>query len=160
MNFESVYQQHLHWMEIALNLAKQAGKLGEIPVGALIVDRNNQLISMANNQKQRDNDVTAHAEILAIRQASQKRQNWRLDDCTLYVTLEPCAMCAGAIILARVKTLVYGLDDFKTGCIRTVMNIPDSYASNHSLEVIAGIRENECRQLLQSWFQQRRKNPD
>lgn len=158
MNFPDVYQVHLYWMEKALQLAKQAGQVGDIPVGAVIVDEHNRLIATANNCKERNQDATAHAEILAIRQACQLKQNWRLDDCTLYVTLEPCPMCAGAIIQARLSTLVYGVDDYKTGTIRTVMNLPDSYASNHHLEVIAGIRENQCRQLLQSWFQTKRKN--
>ncbi len=145
-------------MDEALKLADEAGKVGEIPVGAVIVDEKNELLATANNRKERDYDATAHAEILAIRQACKLKQNWRLNDCTLYVTLEPCSMCTGAIIHARLPTLVYGVDDFKTGTIRTVMNLPNSYASNHHLEVIAGIRENQCRQLLQSWFQGKRKN--
>jgi tRNA(adenine34) deaminase len=156
MNFNNIYQQHLYWMDKALELARQAGKAKEIPVGALIIDENNNLLTVANNYKERDNDATAHAEILAIRQGCQLKKNWHLTNCNLYVTLEPCPMCTGAIIQARLKTLIYGIDDFRTGCIRTVINIPDSYASNHSLEVVAGIRENDCRQLLQSWFEAKR----
>ncbi len=144
-------------MNLALDLAKEAGKQGEIPVGAVIVDDNNQLLAKASNRKQRDKNAIAHAEILAINQACQQLKNYYLTNCTLYVTLEPCPMCAGAIIHSRLTTLVYGVDDFKTGCIRTVMNIPDSYASNHKLEVIAGIKEAECRKLLQSWFTEKRK---
>ena len=145
-------QRHQYWMQQAIKLAQQAGNQGEIPVGAVIVDQNNNLIASAHNQKEKNQDATAHAEILAIRQASQKLCSWRLNRCSLYVTLEPCPMCAGAIVQARLQTLVYGVDDFKTGAIRTVINIPDSGASYHRLQVFAGIQEGACRDLLQSWF--------
>ena len=145
-------QRHQYWMQQAIKLAQQAGNQGEIPVGAVIVDQNNNLIASAHNQKEKNQDATAHAEILAIRQASQKLSSWRLNGCSLYVTLEPCPMCAGAIVQARLQTLVYGVDDFKTGAIRTVINIPDSAASYHRLQVFAGIQEEACRDLLQSWF--------
>lgn len=143
-------------MSQALNLAQAAGIAGEVPVGAVIVDGRGQLIASAENRKERDRDPTAHAEILALRAAGLVRQNWHLHGCTLYVTLEPCPMCAGAIVLARLGLLVYGVDDPKTGAIRTVTNIPDSPCSNHSLPVLAGIRESACRQQLQSWFALRR----
>lgn len=152
----STYQTHLKWMNEAYKQAQEAGKEGEIPVGAVIVDENEQLIAIAHNRKERDFDATAHAEILAIRQASHIKKNWRLDGCTLYVTLEPCPMCTGAIIHSRISTLVYGVDDYKTGTVRTVMNLPDSYCSNHSLEVIAGIKEKDCKILLQQWFKTKR----
>lgn len=144
-------------MEQAIQQAHQAGEAGDVPVGAIIVDRQGNLIATAANRKHRDRDATAHAEILAIRAASQIKQNWCLKDCTLYVTLEPCPMCAGAIIHARIKLLVYGVDDPKTGAIRTVANIPDSACSNHQLSVLTGIKESECRQQLQAWFLHRRK---
>jgi tRNA(adenine34) deaminase len=96
------------------------------------------------------------AEILAIRTATKKRQSFYLEDCTLYVTLEPCPMCAGAIIHARLGLLVYGADDPKTGAIHTVANLPDSYCSNHRLKVLAGIKETSCRQQLQTWFSHQR----
>ena len=150
--------RHRHWMSYALALAEAAGTAGEVPVGAVITDKDGQLIAEAANQKERNFDPTAHAEILAIRQASQILQSWHLDDCTLYTTLEPCPMCAGAIIQARFALLVYGADDPKTGCIRTAMNIPDSGVSNHRLPVIAGILEADCRKQLQAWFAQRREN--
>ncbi|AFZ47697.1 tRNA-adenosine deaminase [Cyanobacterium stanieri PCC 7202] len=151
-----IYKNHLHWMNQAYQQAQEAGKQGEIPVGAVIVDKNNQLMAIAHNRKERDNDATAHAEILAIRQASRIKKDWRLDGCTLYVTLEPCPMCIGAIIHSRIKTLVYGIDDFKTGAVRTVINLPDSHCSNHHLEVIAGIKAHDCRNLLQQWFKTKR----
>lgn len=149
-------QNYLYWMNEALILAKKAGDEGEIPVGSIVVDRANNIISSAYNQKEKTQDCTAHAEIIAIRKACDKLGTWRLNDCSLYVTLEPCPMCAGAIIHARLKTLIYGADDFKTGAIRTILNIPDSNASNHHLEVFAGIKETACRNLLTSWFESRR----
>lgn len=145
--------RHQSWMEQAIALAQQAGEQQEIPVGAVIVDHNNNLIAQAHNQKEANQDATAHAEILAIQQACQTLGSWRLSGCSLYVTLEPCSMCAGAIVQARLSKLIYGLDDFKTGAIRTIINIPDSLASNHRLQVFAGIKETSCRHLLQSWFQ-------
>ena len=153
-----IYLRHQHWMNLALKLAQSAGKAGDVPVGAVIVDRDNNLIAQAANRKEREQDPTAHAEILAIRAACQTLQNWHLNGCTLYVTLEPCPMCAGAIIHARLSLLVYGVDDPKTGSIRTVTNLPDSAASNHHLDVIAGITSSACREQLQSWFISRRNN--
>ncbi|NET89703.1 MAG: nucleoside deaminase [Kamptonema sp. SIO1D9] len=146
------YLIHKKWMSQAIKLAEIAGNAGDVPVGAVIVDKNNNLISQAANRKERDRDPTAHAEIIAIRNASRALQTRHLQEYTLYVTLEPCAMCTGAIIQARIGLLVYGADDPKTGTIRTVANLPDSAASNHKLSVIAGIMESPCRQQLQSWF--------
>ena len=144
-------------MSRALALAQEAGDAGDVPVGAVIVDRAGNLIAEASNRKERDKDPTAHAEILALRAAAQALQTWHLDCCTLYVTLEPCPMCAGALIQARIGLLVYGADDPKTGTIRTAANLPDSACSNHRLPVLAGIMESACREQLQSWFAQRRK---
>jgi len=108
------------------------------------------------NRKERDRDPTAHAEVLAIRAAARRQGDWRLSGCTLYVTLEPCPMCAGAIAHARLRRLVYGADDPKTGAVRTVTNVPDSAASNHRLDVLGGILERECREQLQTWFSRQR----
>ena len=154
---ELSYLRHEVWMDLALKLAKTAGERGEIPVGSLIVDSKNNLLATASNRKEREKDATAHAEIIALRVASHRRGTWHLHDCTLYVTLEPCPMCAGAIIAARLGLLVYGADDPKTGCIRTVANFPDSFFSHHRLEVIAGVREEACRSQLQNWFSQQRE---
>lgn len=153
---DPTYLNHRQWMSQAIALAQAAGDAGEVPVGALIVDANNNLVATAQNRKERDKDPTAHAEILVLRSAGQILQTWHLNNCTLYVTLEPCAMCSGAIVLARLGLLVYGVDDPKTGTIRTVANIPDSEYSNHKLPVLAGIMESACRQQLQSWFAMRR----
>ncbi len=143
-------------MELALELAKSAGEAGEVPVGAVVVDRSNTLIATGENRRERDRNPIAHAEVLALQAASQALQTWRLNTCTLYVTLEPCPMCAGAIVQARLGLLVYGADDPKAGAIRTILNLPDSPCSFHRLPVLGGILESECRQQLQTWFAQRR----
>lgn len=153
---DAAYLVHRQWMNQAIALAQSAGDAGEVPVGAVVVEANGNLVATAENRRERDKDPTAHAEILALRAAGQALETWHLNTCTLYVTLEPCPMCAGAIVLARLGLLVYGVDDPKTGTIRTVANIPDSAYSNHRLPVIAGIMESVCRQQLQSWFAQRR----
>ncbi|MEB3343659.1 tRNA adenosine(34) deaminase TadA [Okeania sp.] len=153
----SDYLVHKKWMSRVLELAKIAGYAGEVPVGAVIVNSDGQLITEAQNRRERDFDPTAHAEILALRQAGLILQNWHLNEYTLYVNLEPCPMCSGAILQARIGLLVYGADDPKTGTIRTVANFPDSVFSNHRLSVLGGIMETACRQQLQSWFTQRRK---
>ena len=155
LNYDA-YLNHCQWMGKAIALAQAAGEAGEVPVAALIVDRHNNVIAQATNQKEKLKDATAHAEMLAIRTASKVQQNYYLNNCTLYVTLEPCPMCAGAIIQARIGLLVYGADEPKTGSIRTVMNLPDSYCSNHQLKVLAGIKSESCRQQLQTWFQTKR----
>lgn len=153
------YLVHYRWMSRAIALAAAAGDAGEVPVGAVIVGPDDTLIAEGENRRERDRDPTAHAEVLALRAAGQSMGSWHLENCTLYVTLEPCPMCAGAIILARLGKLVYGADDPKTGTIRTVLNLPDSPCSNHRLPVVAGILEETCRQQLQDWFSQRRRSP-
>ena len=150
------YRIHRQWMNRALELAQAAGDAGEVPVGAAIVDGSGNLIAEAQNRRERDCDPTAHAEILALRAAGQVLQDWHLNQCTLYVTLEPCPMCAGAIVQARIGLLVYGADDPKTGAIRTAANIPDSACSYHRLSVLGGILESACREQLLSWFETRR----
>ncbi|MCL2923589.1 MAG: nucleoside deaminase [Trichodesmium sp. MAG_R04] len=146
------YLVHKKWMNRVLELAKIAGDAGEVPVGAVIINSDGELIAEAQNRRERDFDPTGHAEILALRQAGIILQNWHLNQCTLYVNLEPCPMCSGAILQARIGLLVYGADDPKTGTIRTVANFPDSVFSNHRLSVLGGIMEGACRQQLQSWF--------
>lgn len=139
-------------MSHAIALAEAAGEAGEVPVGAVIVAADNTRLAEGENRRERDHDPTAHAEVVALRAAGRSLQTWKLLDCTLYVTLEPCAMCAGAIILSRVKTVVYGVDDFKAGSLRTVINLPDSPCSNHRLTIVGGILESTCRSQLQTWF--------
>ncbi|MFN3927048.1 MAG: tRNA adenosine(34) deaminase TadA [Pseudanabaenaceae cyanobacterium] len=147
-----------YWMGVALQLAEQAGSAGEIPVGAVIVhQKTGELIAVGENLKERTQDPTAHAEIVAIRRASHQLHNWYLHECILFVTLEPCPMCAGAILQARIATLVYGTDDPKTGAIQSVIDIPNSPASFHKLEVIRGICQQECQAQLQKWFAELRQ---
>ncbi|NJN39427.1 MAG: nucleoside deaminase [Acaryochloridaceae cyanobacterium CSU_3_4] len=143
-------------MAKAISLAAQAGAAGEVPVGAVIIGPDGDCLAEGENRRERERDPTAHAEILALKAASQVIQSWRLQNCTLYVTLEPCPMCAGAIIQARISLLVYGASDPKTGAVRTVLNLPDSPCSFHKLAVISGIQEARCRQQLQTWFAHRR----
>ena len=143
-------------MERAIALAQTAGDAGDVPVGAIVVNAQGQVIAEAENRRERDQDPTAHAEILALRMAGRALGTWHLTQCTLYVTLEPCPMCAGALVLARLGLLVYGADDPKAGAVRSVLNVPDSACSNHHLPVLGGILETPCRQQLQSWFALRR----
>ncbi|MBW4417700.1 MAG: tRNA adenosine(34) deaminase TadA [Myxacorys californica WJT36-NPBG1] len=152
------YLKHRDWMQRALELAERAGEQGDVPVGAIVVDAQGTLIAEAQNRRERDRDPTAHAEILALRAAGQVLQSWHLNDCTLYVTLEPCPMCAGAVVLSRLGRLVYGADDLKAGAIRTVLNLPDCPASNHRVPVLSGILESACREQLQTWFARRRSS--
>lgn len=144
-------------MKRAIALAAAAGEAGEVPVGAVVVDAENNLIAEGENRRERDHDPTAHAEILVLRAAGHALKTWHLEQCTLYVTLEPCPMCTGALINARLGGLVYGTDDPKAGAVRTVANLPDSACSNHRLQVMGGILETACRQQLQDWFQQKRR---
>ncbi len=152
------YARHCDWMNRALRLAQEAGDAGDVPVGAIVVGPRGEWVAEASNRKHQDQDPAAHGELLALRRASQHFRSWHLGQCTLYVTLEPCPMCAGAMIHARLGLLVYGAPDPKTGAIHTVLNLPHSPASNYSLTAIAGIREAACRELLQGWFAQRRSN--
>jgi len=142
-------------MQIALSLAKQAYFKEEVPVGALIVS-GEEVISQAYNQKEKLHDPTAHAEILALREACARTGSWHLDDATIYVTLEPCPMCAYALIQARVKRLVFGAYDPKAGAAGSVINIFKKKLFNHEVEVIGGVLEEECGELLKKFFQNRR----
>ena len=135
----------------ALDLAREAVKRNEVPVGAVIV-RDGAIIAAATNRTVRDQDATSHAEVLAIREASSKLDRWRLDDCSLYVTLEPCAMCAGAIVLARMKRVVFGAWDEKAGMAGSVGDLLRHPKLNHRSEVRAGVLAPECAALLEDFF--------
>ena len=143
------------FMRLALAQAEQAAELGEVPVGAVIV-RNGEVIAKAGNRRECDHRATAHAELLAIEQACEQVGSWRLHDCTLYVTLEPCPMCAGAIVNARVGRVVFGCKDARAGAMGSVLNMP-SYPLNHRPQLTVGVCENQCREILQSFFAQRRR---
>ena len=139
----------------ALDLARDAAKRNEVPVGALVV-RNGAILAATTNRTIRDQDPTAHAEVLAIREAAAKLDRWRLDDCTLYVTLEPCAMCAGAIVLSRMKRVVFGAWDEKAGMAGSVGDLLRHPRLNHRPEVRAGVLAEECAQLLEDFFRAQR----
>jgi len=144
------------WMLLALDQAAQANELDEVPIGACIVDENDDLLSSAFNRTISDNDPTAHAEILALRAAAQKIGNYRLVGSTVYTTIEPCAMCAGALVNARVKRLVYGAHDERFGAVRTHFGIGIIEILNHRLDVLSGVLEDECREIMQDFFRRRR----
>jgi tRNA(adenine34) deaminase len=147
----------LFWMGQALELAKQAAEKGEVPVGAILVS-NGVRIAEASNQREQSGSPIAHAEMLAIQAASEKIGNWRFVDTTLYVTLEPCPMCAGAIVLARIPKVVYGTTDPKSGAAGTLYNILQDERLNHRVELVSGVLADESRALLKSFFQERRQN--
>ena len=141
----------------ALDLAREAARRNEVPIGAVVV-REGSIIAAAANRTLRDQDPTAHAEILAIREASAKLDRWRLDDCTLYVTVEPCAMCAGAIVLSRMKRVVFGAWDEKAGMAGSIGDLLRHPRLNHRPEVRAGVLAEECAQLIEDFFKSQR-NP-
>ncbi|RMG73940.1 MAG: nucleoside deaminase [Nitrospirae bacterium] len=144
-----------HFMEIALSEAREAFRKDEVPVGALVV-KEGEIIAKAHNLRETLNDPTAHAELIAIREASRKLRNWRLTNTTLYVTKEPCPMCAGAIVGARIKRLVYGCKDEKGGATESLYHITTDPRLNHQVELRSGVLEEKCRQLLQEFFRKKR----
>ncbi len=138
-------------MKQALIEARKAYEKEEIPVGAIIV-RDNKIIAKAHNIKEEKNDTTKHAEIIAIQKASKKLGSWRLNDCEMYVTLEPCAMCAGALIQSRIKKVYIGTMDLKTGACGSVLNLLEDYTFNHKVEIEKGIMQQECEKILKDFF--------
>lgn len=142
-------------MELALEDARLALGWGDVPIGA-VVARGDEILGRAGNARERDNDPTAHAEILAIRAAAASLRSWRLTGCAIYVTLEPCAMCAGALVLARLDRLVFGAMDPKAGFAGSLGDLTRDPRLNHRLEVVSGVLELEAARLLQEFFQQRR----
>ena len=148
-------KSHEFWMKKALRLAEKAAKRGEVPVGAILVKGDEQ-ISSASNRREEWHTPLGHAELIALQRASQTLKAWRLLDCTLYVTLEPCVMCAGALVQARVSRVVYGAIDPKGGGLKSLYQIGDDSRLNHRFELIGGVLENECSQILKDFFKQRR----
>ena len=145
------------YMELALEQARMAARQGEVPVGAVLVDERGQVLARACNMPIKQCDPTAHAEILVLRQGAKRVGSYRLTGTTLYVTIEPCPMCAGAMVLARLKRLVYGVQDPKTGACGTLYNIVQDSRLNHRMEVSRGILAEECRSLIQAFFRKRHK---
>ena len=148
------------WMKLAIEAAIEARGRDEVPVGASIVDSNGQLIAVGGNRTRTDCDPTAHAEIVALRTAAATTGNYRLTGATVYSTIEPCAMCAGALVQARVKRLVYGAKDERFGAVDTNFNICGSSSLNHRIDVSSGVLETECRELIQDFFRTRRRKPE
>lgn len=147
---------HDYWMKQAIEEAKKAEAIGEVPIGAVIV-HHGEIIGRGHNLRETTLDSTAHAEMIAIREASAHLDAWRLLDCTLYVTLEPCPMCAGAIVQSRIAHVVYGTGDPKAGCAGTLMNLLQESRFNHRSDVISGVLQEECAALLKDFFKKLRK---
>jgi tRNA(adenine34) deaminase len=143
-------------MQQALALANQAATSDDVPVGALIVNDQGEIIGVGENLREKNNDPTAHAEIIAIKNAAQKKGNWRLDDLTMVVTLEPCAMCAGAIVQTRIKRLVFGAFDEKAGAVGSIWDVVRDKRVLTKVEVISGVLEKECAQVLTNFFKGKR----
>jgi tRNA(adenine34) deaminase len=143
-------------MRLALAEAQSADTAGDVPVGAVIVDETGAVIARGHNERESTGDPTAHAEVLAIRAAAHDRGSWRLADCTLVVTLEPCTMCAGAAVLARLRRVVYGAVDPKAGAVGSLWDVVRDRRLNHRPEVVSGVLAQECQDLLRGWFQRKR----
>ncbi|MHC4755625.1 MAG: tRNA adenosine(34) deaminase TadA [Planctomycetota bacterium] len=143
------------FMRMAVEAATIAKENGDVPIGAVIV-HDGRLIAKAYNQREQLQDPTAHAEIVALTQAAAALGSWRLNGCTIYVTLEPCCMCAGALVLGRIERLVYGCDDPKAGAVKSLYNIVQDERLNHRTEVMSGVLEDQCREQLQRFFAKRR----
>ncbi|RSL29357.1 tRNA adenosine(34) deaminase TadA [Salibacterium salarium] len=148
--------QDQSWMEQAIKEAEKAEDLGEVPIGCVIVYRD-QVIGRGYNQREITQQSSAHAEMIAIKEACDDIGSWRLEECTLYVTLEPCPMCAGAIVQSRIPRVVYGAPDPKAGCAGTLMNLLEEHRFNHRCYVQADVLHDECRNLLTTFFRQLRK---
>ena len=149
MNYQSLMQQ-------VISLAREVKSSGDVPVGALIVNDEGEIVSFGKNEREKDNDPTAHAEILAIKRAGEKLGSWRLDDLTLVVTLEPCVMCAGAILQSRLKRLVFGAFDQKAGAVGSSLDVIRDVRALSKVEVVSGVLEDECAKLLTDFFATKR----
>ncbi len=143
-------------MQQAIAIANEAKSSGDVPVGALIVNEAGEVLSLGKNEREKDNDPTAHAEIVAIRRAGEKLGSWRLDDLTLIVTLEPCVMCAGAILRSRINRLVFGAFDQKAGAVGSSLDVIRDVRALSKVEVVSGVLENECAKLLTDFFATKR----
>ena len=152
---KQILDSDVFWMQQALELARKAVEIGEVPVGAILV-KDDTCIAATHNLREQSGNPIAHAEVLAIQEASQTLGNWRLTDTTLYVTLEPCPMCAGAIVLSRIPKVVYGASDPKAGSAGTLYNIVQDERLNHQVELVSGVCAEESSALLKSFFKNRR----
>ena len=146
-----------YFMGLALEQAEKAYQLGEVPIGAILAI-DGEVIASAHNMRETWHDATAHAEMIVIRQACERLQRWRLTGSTLYVTIEPCPMCAGALVMSRIDRLVYGSADYKAGAVDSLFNVTQHKALNHSLQVTAGVRADECSAIMKQFFRMRRQS--
>lgn len=144
------------WMRKAVEAAEAAGETNEVPIGACLIDKAGVLLAIGGNRTRADCDPTAHAEIVVLREAARKIGNYRLTDTALYTTIEPCAMCAGALVTARVGRLVYGAADKRFGAVETLFRICDGSSLNHRIEITTGVLADECRSLMQDFFRAKR----
>ncbi len=144
------------WMRVAINASIEAEKLDEVPIGACLINEEGELIAVAGNRTRTECDPTAHAEILVLREAAKKIGNYRLTGTTLYTTIEPCAMCAGALIQARVKRLIFGSTDERFGAVESVFQLCETSSLNHQIEITKGVLADECRKLMQDFFRAKR----
>jgi tRNA(adenine34) deaminase len=159
MTAASERELDLHWMRRAISAGSEARERGEVPIGTCIVV-GETILAVGGNRTRTDGDPTAHAEIVALREAAAKAGNYRLTDAVVYSTIEPCVMCAGALIQARVKRLVYGARDERAGAVESHFRVCDTDFLNHRIEVTAGLLAEECRELMQEFFRARRRNSD
>jgi tRNA(adenine34) deaminase len=146
-------------MRLALQEAAACASTGDVPVGAVVLDERGAVVGAGRNRREADGDPTAHAEVLALRAAARARGEWRLSGCTLVVTLEPCTMCAGALVLARVDRVVYGALDRKAGAVGSLWDVVRDRRLNHRPEVLAGVLQEECAALLRTFFEEHREDP-
>jgi len=152
-----VFDADEFWMQTAIRAAESARDAGEVPIGACLIDKNGELLASAGNRTITDSDPTAHAEILILREAAGKIGNYRLTETTVYTTIEPCAMCAGALVNARIKRLVFGAHDPRFGAVESIFRLCDTSSLNHRIEIKSGVLADECKKLMQDFFRQKRQ---
>lgn len=151
-----MFEKDEFWMRKAIEAAETSRLISEVPIGACLIDKNSEILAIAGNRSIVDSDPTAHAEILVLRDAARKIGNYRLTETTLYTTIEPCAMCAGALVNARIKRLVFGARDERFGAVESVFQICDTSSLNHQIEITSGVLEEDCRRLIQNFFRAKR----
>ena len=151
-----MFEQDEFWMRKAIEAAVAAENSGEVPIGACLIDKNGELLAACGNQTITDSDPTAHAEILVLRRAAQEIGNYRLTETSLYTTIEPCAMCAGALVNARVKRLIFGARDERFGAVESVFQLCNSSSLNHQIEITSGVLAEDCRKLMRNFFRAKR----
>jgi len=151
-----MFEQEEFWMRKAIEAAGRARESNEVPIGACLINKNGELLAAAGNRTISDSDPTAHAEILVLREAARKIGNYRLTETALYTTIEPCAMCAGALVNARIERLIFGAHDERFGAVESVFRLCNTGSLNHQIEIVSGVLAEDCRKLMQDFFRARR----